>query len=209
MKRLLIIASLILFCSSVMAQNGDITQSKLDTKINENREVQKELKSKKKPGRFFFGFGARYSLGVNERVAVGDLSTNGTPANTKGLGGLLKVGYNVTNNWAIGVEVGLSSISNVNCTPLYANVQYFYGEKNSRWFNYVDIGAINDSTWGFYSGVGGGYRVSLTRRTKIDFTVGLDYIRMESMWYDDIYHSGDVSCSYSRLGLTFGAAFVF
>lgn len=94
--------------------------------------------------------------------------------------GLLHVGYNVTDNWNLALYAGFTGISDIhNAIPVsFRATRLFKPEKNGdRWFAFADAGtgiSMKKQVQEIASlKLGGGYRVSLSRDTKLDFNVAL------------------------------------
>lgn len=168
-----------------------------------------------------FGVSARYSHGLygwshikdygsGKRTAEGSYSKSDI-----GFSLTLEGTVRVTGNWNVGAGLGLGFFGDAAEGLLaYAKAEYLYGRRPSRWFNYVNLG----SSVGLYSNivgsVGGGYRMAVTRRTRMDFTVGFDYERSFDRYgcCDADISPGTGSYSFlgsSRLGLGFGIAMHF
>lgn len=94
--------------------------------------------------------------------------------------GLLHVGYNVTDSWNLAVYTGYTGISDIhNAIPVSFRATRFFKQdkKGDRWFTFADAGtgiSIKKQPQEIaVLKIGGGYRVSLSRDTKLDFNAAL------------------------------------
>ena len=94
--------------------------------------------------------------------------------------GMLHVGYNVTDSWNLAVYAGLTGISDIhNAIPISFRATRFFKQnmKGDRWFTFADAGTgisiKKQSQEIAVLKIGGGYRVSLSRDTKLDFNAAL------------------------------------
>lgn len=143
-----------------------------------------EMVVEKKPSKFFFGIAWRSSLAFREHISLripgmGTLKGNDTPPDIDGKMFLVTLGVDVTKNWSVAAEFGLGAYANASVGTFYTKAQYFYGEKRNRWFNYANLGGVADSeTIGLIAGVGAGYRMTIGRRTELEFMLGYELIRL-------------------------------
>ena len=93
---------------------------------------------------------------------------------------ILLVGYNVTDGWNLAVYAGLTGISDIhNAIPISFRATRFFKQnmKGDRWFTFADAGtgiSIKKQPQEIaVLKIGGGYRVSLSRDTKLDFNAAL------------------------------------
>ena len=93
---------------------------------------------------------------------------------------LLHVGYNVTDSWNLAIYAGITGISDYhNDIPLSFRATRFFKQdmKGDRWFTFADAGtgiSIKKHPQEIaVLKIGGGYRVSLSRDTKLDFNAAL------------------------------------
>lgn len=108
-------------------------------------------------------------------------NSKGTSSGLVGNGeGLLHVGYNVTDNWNLAIYAGLTGISDIhNAVPVSFRATRFFTKKmnGDRWFTFADAGtgiSIKKHLQEIVAlKIGGGYRVSLSRDTKLDFNAAL------------------------------------
>lgn len=168
-----------------------------------------------------FGIGYRYSLALTEQIKIKTPVYNssgwGSPAYRRGGSLHLEGTVRLTRDWNIGAGVGFGSFDDASFKSflVYAKAERLYGMRRSRWFNYAETGVTcyPDNGTGFTGSLGGGYRLALTRRTRMDFTAGLQYLNMigsaniidKNGEYFYFKHGGRVN----RLGLTFGIAMHF
>lgn len=205
MKKLLLAIMAVLLCGTLAAQTE-----------------QPATRTERQPSRFVFGVSYRFSLGLLGHVSmkadgVPKTSRNGVPDDMKGGAFLLGLGCNITDNWTARFEFGLAGYAGSGYVPLFAKVQYFYGSKPDRWFNYADLGAmINADDPVLLAGLGGGYRFKLGRRTCLDLSAGLELVRSSyeaglPYWYDSLeaWDMKTFDIRAARLGLVFGVGFVF
>ena len=92
----------------------------------------------------------------------------------------LHAGYNVSRNWNIALYIGMTGISDLHkAIPASIRGTYYIGDDPSRdrWFTYIDIGSgicLKNPPQEILTGkIGGGYRMSLSRNTKLDFITAL------------------------------------
>ena len=103
-------------------------------------------------------------------------------------------GYNITPHWNLSLYVGYTGIGNYHTgMPISLRVTRYFGDNplKDRWFSFCDIG----SGVGFASvptdlttaKIGGGYRMSLSRVSKLDFIASIRFIHT----HPDIIYYGD------------------
>lgn len=92
----------------------------------------------------------------------------------------LHAGYNVSRNWNIALYIGMTGISDLHkAIPASIRGTYYIGGDPSRdrWFTYIDLGSgicLKNPPQEILTGkIGGGYRMSLSRNTKLDFIAAL------------------------------------
>ena len=87
----------------------------------------------------------------------------------------LDFNYAISPKWELGLAVGIYDTKlDVWRIPLYANVQFFFNDRTRGWFNYADVGAnirVGGSP-GSLAGFGGGYRLYIADKFKMDFSLG-------------------------------------
>lgn len=94
--------------------------------------------------------------------------------------GYVHFGYDINTKWNISLYAGLSGIKDYHLTvPISLRATRFFGESadEDRWLTFLDLGSgicVKEKPQEIVSGkIGGGYRFSLSRQTKLDFTVTL------------------------------------
>lgn len=91
----------------------------------------------------------------------------------------LHIGYNFNENWNLSFHAGLTGLMNIhNAVPLSLRATHYFGKDHltDRWFAFFDAGtgiSIKTEPQELVSGkIGGGYRISLSRDTKLDIIAG-------------------------------------
>lgn len=91
---------------------------------------------------------------------------------------LLHVGYNLNEHWNISLLSGLSGLSNIhNTVPVSIRATRYWGSDpdKDRFFAFADAGSgisVKKEMQEILAGkLGAGYRISLSRSTKLDFNV--------------------------------------
>lgn len=114
--------------------------------------------------------------------------------------GLLHVGYNVTERWNLSIYTGITGISDIhNAIPLSFRATHLFKARGNgdRWFTFADAGTglslkkeiQETATLKF----GTGYRISLSRDTKLDFHVSMRCIYT----HPNIYFENElISCRW-------------
>lgn len=168
-----------------------------------------------------FGIGYRYSLALTEGLKVRTPSFKGSAWGTpeyRGGGTLhLEGTVRITSQWNVGAGVGFGSYDDgaYKTFMAYAKAERLYGSSRNRWFNYAELGATfyRDNGTGGTASLGGGFRLTPTRRTWMDFTAGLEWVNFvgEANVIDDDggWHSVRRGARLNRIGLTFGVAMHF
>ena len=89
-------------------------------------------------------------------------------------------GYNFNNNWNLSLYIGYAGLGGFHhAIPVTLRTTRYFGEDpmTDRWFAFVDLGSgisLKDNPQEIYSGkIGGGYRLTLSRLTKVDFIFAL------------------------------------
>ena len=92
----------------------------------------------------------------------------------------IHAGYNLSEKYNISLYMGLSALREYHHTlPLSIRLTRFYGEDHmkDRIFAFIDLGSglsVKKNPQEILTGkIGGGYRISLSRNTKLDFMVSL------------------------------------
>ena len=88
----------------------------------------------------------------------------------------LHCGYNFNNYWNLSLYAGYTGIGKFHkAIPISIRATRYFGDNplSDRWFTFLDLGSgisiQRQPDWIISSKVGGGYRLSLSRRTKLDF----------------------------------------
>lgn len=91
----------------------------------------------------------------------------------------LHCGYNIDQEWNLSIYAGVTGVSDIgNSIPLSLRLTRFFKEDNrgDRWFCFLDAGSgvcLKQNPQMIAVGkVGGGYRMALSRTTKMDFLLG-------------------------------------
>lgn len=105
---------------------------------------------------------------------------------------LAHIGVNIGENVNISLLSGYSGIiKDVRLVPVSLRCTWFYGKDNGagRWFSFIDGGSgihISDTDTPYFSGkAGGGYRIPLSRRVKLDFNIAYRFSYASPDIYDD------------------------
>lgn len=93
---------------------------------------------------------------------------------------LLHVGYNINHNWNISLYTGFCGLADIhNAIPISLRATYAFGKDSlmDRWLTFVDLGtgvSLGEAPQEILTGkLGGGYRLSLSRNTKLDFLMAI------------------------------------
>ena len=131
---------------------------------------------------FFSPDGYRVDLKVNEMMYC----SNGEA--------YVNAGYNFNENWNLSLYIGIAGISTLHkAVPVCLRGTYLFGNDPSddRWFAFAEAGSglsLKIPPQEIFScKAGGGYRISLSRNTKIDFlmAVKVSYDHPD-ITYDDV-----------------------
>ena len=113
----------------------------------------------------------------------------------------LKAGYNFNENWNLALYVGIAGIGNVHkALPVSLRSTCFFGKEYmaDRWFSFIEAGSGISLKLPpqeiFACKAGGGYRISLSRNTKMDFIVA---VKVNYTHPDVIYE--DVRIEHDRI----------
>lgn len=131
----------------------------------------------------------------------------------------IHAGYDINSEWNISIYAGLTGIDDYHmAVPLSIRGTRFFGEDSmcDRWFAFMDIGSgisiKHDPqeilTWK----IGGGYRLSLSRRVKMDFLVSarLTYTHPEIVYYGNIIPMERINRNNAYVSaVSFGMALTF
>lgn len=110
-------------------------------------------------------------------------------------------GYNFNIHWNLSLYLGYTGIGNYHHgIPVSLRATRYFGDNpiNDRWFAYCDIGSgisIKDKPAELITAkAGGGYRMSLSRVTKLDFLASLRFIytHPDIIYYDAVIPSHDI-----------------
>lgn len=92
----------------------------------------------------------------------------------------IHAGYNINTNYNLSIYLGLTAIKDYHhAIPVSLRLTRYYGADpmKDRWFAFVDLGSglsIKENPQMLMTGkVGAGYRLSLSRNTKLDFHAAL------------------------------------
>lgn len=169
-----------------------------------------------------FGIGYRYSLGVAESYKTifrGHTATSswGTPDRMSGGELHFEGTVRVAPDWNVGAGAGLGMYDGdtFRSYRLYAKAEKLYGRQANRWFNYAEVGTTlyQNQSAGLAVAAGGGYRIAMRPRTRLDFTVGLDYLNVvgrADAFIDGQYVGSEKRGGrINRIGIAFGIAMHF
>lgn len=105
----------------------------------------------------------------------------------------LHAGYNLNEKYNLSLYLGFSAIGEYHHSiPVSVRLTRYYKTNNlgDRWFGFIDLGSgvsIKKEPDMMLSGkIGAGYRLSLSRRTSLDFIAGLRTV----LTHPDIYYYG-------------------
>lgn len=115
--------------------------------------------------------------------------------------GYLHVGYDLSDRYNLSLHMGLSAIEDYHLTvPMSLRLTRYYGEDpaRDRWFTFIDLGSgvsIKENPQEILTGkLGAGYRMALSRKTKLDFHISLRTIYT----HPEIYYYG-VSIRHDKI----------
>ena len=106
----------------------------------------------------------------------------------------INAGYNFNSHWNMSVNIGLTGLAGYHkAVPVSLRSTYYFGNDplKDRWFSFLEAGSglslklpVQEI---FGCKAGGGYRISLSRHTKIDFiaAVKVNYTHPDII-YDDV-----------------------
>jgi hypothetical protein len=128
-------------------------------------------------------------------------------------------GYNINQHWNLSLYIGYTGIGDYhNGVPISLRATRYFGAAplRDRWFAYCDIGsgvALKSRCSELITGkIGGGYRISLSRITKLDFIASIRFMHThpEILYYGEFIEesnigraSGYVMSASVGIGLTF------
>lgn len=162
MKRLICILAMLLLCSTAMAQD------------------QKPLLKERK-----FSFSVGYKVGYEITSDLKNIDTGNKYDMTHSSEGpiyhfvSLDFNYAISPKWEVGLATGMNETNlGVAMLPLYANAQYFFNDRTRGWFVSGDLGTninVGMPAFGLLTGVGGGYRLYIADKFKMDLSLGYMY----------------------------------
>lgn len=139
-----------------------------------------------------FNFFAPEGFRVDDKGVSAIYRTNGEVS--------LHVGYNINSLWNISIHAGYSGAGTYEpVIPISCRFTRFWGDNYmlDRWFTLLDIGSgicLKESPQEIVTGkIGGGYRISLSRNTKLDFIAA---IRMLYTHPDIIYYKESIDINH-------------
>lgn len=113
----------------------------------------------------------------------------------------VKAGYNLSDIWNIALYTGYAGVADINkAIPVSLRGTRFFGDApdDDRWFAFLDIGTgicIKKPVQEILSAkAGGGYRLSLSRNTKLDFLFSVRTM----LTHPYVYYDG-VKISYDKI----------
>jgi hypothetical protein len=129
------------------------------------------------------------------------------------------VGYNITDKVNLALYFGVSAFEDHHATlPLSLRVTGFFKDNplQDRWFWFIDAGtglSIKEHPEEIYNGkLGCGYRLSLSRKTKLDIHLSLrsSYTHPEIYYYDIKIDAGRINRNNAYLSaVAFGMSLTF
>lgn len=92
----------------------------------------------------------------------------------------LHVGYNFNRHWNLSLYAGMSGFADIhNAIPVSLRATYCFGQDplKDRWLTFLDLGTgfgIKEEPQEIWTGkIGGGYRITLSRDTKLDLIAAI------------------------------------
>lgn len=129
------------------------------------------------------------------------------------------VGYNLTHRWNLALYVGIAGLYDMHkAIPASIRNTFFWGEDpdDDRWFSFIDLGSgicLKKPPQEILTGkIGGGYRISLSRNSKLDFLLSLKmaYTHPEIIYEDAVIPFEKINKNNSYIGaITLGTAITF
>lgn len=124
---------------------------------------------------------------------------------------LLHVGYNFNKHWNLALYAGLTGFADIhNAVPVSIRATYCFGqdEQKDRWLTFLDLGSgisIKNEPQEIWTGkIGGGYRITLSRDTKLDFIAA---VRL-ACTHPQIFDEGDlITLRWTNRNLAFLQSF--
>ena len=131
----------------------------------------------------------------------------------------IHAGYNFNDYWNISLYIGYTAIGKYHrAVPVSLRATRYFGDDplKDRWFGFMDLGSgvsIRTDPREIYTGkIGGGYRMSLSKYTKLDFIMSLRaiYTYPDLIYYNEIIQNKDISRNYGYVcSLCFGIGVTF
>ncbi len=158
MKRIVILIAMLL-CSTAMAQNPPKERRfSFSVGYKVGYEITSDLKHQVT--------GNKYDMTNNSEGSIYHFVS-------------LDFNYAITPKWEVGLATGMNETNlGVAMLPLYANAQYFFNDRTRGWFVSGDLGTninVGIPAFGLLTGVGGGYRLYIADKFKMDFSLGYMY----------------------------------
>lgn len=120
------------------------------------------------------------------------------------------IGYNLSDKWNLSAYAGCSAIQDAGfCLPVSIRATRFYkaDHQGDRWLTFIDLGSgisLKKHPQEILTGkLGGGYRISLSERTKLDF---LASVRMNYTHKDIIFENSEISFDRINRNNVYGCA---
>lgn len=162
MKRLISIIVMLLLCSTAIAQNVETTKKERKFSFSVGYKVGYEITSDLK----YIVTGNKYDMTNSSEGSIYHFVS-------------LDFNYAITPKWEVGLATGMNETNlGVAMLPLYANAQYFFNDRTRGWFVSGDLGTninVGIPSFGLLTGVGGGYRLYIADKFKMDFSLGYMY----------------------------------
>ena len=115
--------------------------------------------------------------------------------------GYVHMGYNLDSRYNLSLYIGVSAVMDYHhVIPVSLRLTRYYAPDpmKDRWFSFIDLGSgtdVKDDPQMILTGkVGGGYRISLSRNTKLDLMISLRSV----LTHPDIDYHGTV-ISHDRI----------
>ena len=155
MKKIVCLFVAIVFCSSTWAQDNNTKESK-------------------------FSFAVGYRVGLATAPCItNDIDGNKCIITQEPFSHFVSLDFNyaISPKWEVGLATGINDTRlSFWSLPLYANAQFFFNDRTRGWFNYADLGTNMNLYGGFsmgaLAGFGGGYRLYIANKFKMDFSLG-------------------------------------
>lgn len=132
---------------------------------------------------------------------------------------LLHIGYNINEYWNLSAYAGMNGLADYhNAVPVNMRLTRYFGHDplQDRWFSFVDAGTgltMKLPMQAIISArLGGGYRISLSRSTKLDLVAAV----RNTYTHHQVYHDNEMISMKSTnrndaylLSLSFGISLTF